>query len=546
MIDTLNRLLSLPAETEVLEFKEAKNQIDKNKLGKYFSALSNEANLKNKTQAWLLMGIKNDKTIVGTAITDKQLNDYKEEVAKNTSPSISFVEVHKVESTDKIVVMLEIPPAPRGLPVAWKGHYYGRDGESLGALHIDEIERIRSQLNTFDWSARLVRGATMSDLSEEAIGKARIQFTLKNPELTNDISKWDNIQFLNKAKITIKGKITNTAILLLGKPESGHFISPATSTITWILRDRDNIEKDYTHFSCPLFLEVEHVYSKIRNLKYRYLLEGTLFPDEVDQYDPFIIREALNNCIAHQDYQLGGKISVVEREDGMLTFVNMGSFIPQSVEHVIISDAPESRYRNPFLASAMVNLNMIDTMGSGIKRMFVIQKNKFFPLPDYNLSNHKVQVKITGKVIDENYARKLAHLSDLSLQEIILLDKMAKGKKMMVSEIEQLKIRKLVEGRKPNYYISSSVAKGTGQEVDYIKMRGFKDNHYKKMILAYIDKYGSASKQDIKKLIVDLLPDILNKIKKENKIRNIIYAMSKRDNTIANIGTRRNSRWVKV
>lgn len=86
----------------------------------------------------------------------------------------------------------------------------------------------------------------------------------------------------------------------------------------------------------------------------------------------------MNNCIAHQDYTLNGKISVVEREDGILTFSNSGTFIPESVEHVINADAPESRYRNPFLANAMVNLNLIDTIGSGIKRMFNIQRKNTF------------------------------------------------------------------------------------------------------------------------------------------------------------------------
>src|SRR5690606_26258353 len=167
--------------------------------------------------------------------------------------------------------------------------------------------------------------------------------------------------------------------------------------------------------------------------------EGTLFPEEVDQYDPYIIREALNNCIAHQDYTLGGKINVVEHEDGSLVFVNSGSFIPASVEEVVISDAPEPTYRNPFLVEAMINLNMIDAIGSGIKRMFNIQRKKFFPMPDYEFSNNKVKLTITGKVIDFNYARKIATVPDLDLADIIALDKVAKSKKLSAVEIKGLK-----------------------------------------------------------------------------------------------------------
>lgn len=114
----------------------------------------------------------------------------------------------------------------------------------------------------------------------------------------------------------------------------------------------------------------------------------------MDQYDPFIIREALNNAIAHQDYEKGGKVSIVEFEDGRLCFSNQGQFIPGTVEAVIESDAPESQYRNQFLINAMVNLNMIDTIGSGIRKMFLIQKNRFFPLPEYQIDAERVQVTL--------------------------------------------------------------------------------------------------------------------------------------------------------
>ncbi len=520
MEELLKQLLNSVTETEILEIKEAKNQYDINKLGKYFSALSNEANLLGESRAWLLFGIKNNKRIIGTNISDKQINEYKHEIANNTSFSLSFVNVNRVETSKGTVLMFEIPAAPQGMPISWKGHYYARNGESLTSLNIEKIERIRKQNIKTDWSAQIVKGASINDLSQEAIQKAKDQFVEKKPKLKNTIATWDDITFLNKAKVCINGKITNTAILLLGKPESEHFINPATAKITWILKDRDNIEKDYVHFTCPLFLEVENVYSKIRNLKYRYLQSGTLFPGEVDQFDPYIIREAVNNCIAHQDYTLRGKINVVEREDGILTFVNSGSFIPGSVEKVVEADAPETEYRNPFLANAMVNLNMIDTIGSGIKKMFVIQKNKFFPLPDYDFANNKVKVQIVGKVVDVNYAHKLAQGKDLSLQEIILLDKVAKHKSLLDIEIKELKRKKLIEGRKPNFYIASSVANITGEQASYIKQRGIDNEYCQKIIVDYLKKFKKGNKSDFEKILLDKLPDILNIKQKKTKIKN--------------------------
>jgi len=528
--ELLHTLLSSETETEVLEFKTAENSYSKDKLGQYFSALSNEANLKKKDQAYLVFGVNDAKQIVGTNISDNELNNYKKEMADHTSPSLSFTDVSRISTPKGNVIVFQIPPAPQGTAISWKGHRYGRNGESIGGLNDYELSEISSQKK--DWSANIIQEATLKDLSQEAINMARKQYAEKNSKLKNEISNWDDATFLNKAKVCINGKITNTAILLLGKPESEHFISPGTAKISWILKDRDNIEKDYEHFTCPLLLEVDKVQAKIRNLKYRYIKDSTLFPDEVDQYDPYIIREALNNCIVHQNYNLGGKINVVEHEEGMLTFINSGTFIPESIEKVIEADAPETNYRNPFLANAMVNLNMIDTIGSGIKKMFVIQKNKYFPLPDYDFSNNKVKVQIIGKVVDVNYARKLAELKNLDLHEIVLLDKVAKNKAISSEEAKLLKSKKLIEGRKPNYYISLSVANVTGEKSDYIKQRGIDDSYCQKIILDYLSKFKEGRKSDFEQILIDKLPDILDIEQKKNKVKNNLQSLRKQGKII--------------
>jgi ATP-dependent DNA helicase RecG len=259
MRETLIKLLKLSTENEVVEFKEAKTQYNKDNLGGYFSALSNEANLKGQPNAWIIFGIKNNKSIVGTIISDDQLNDYKNEMAQHTSPRISFEETERIDIDGKNVILCKIPAAPQGQPVSWKGHYYGRDGESLGALHDNERDRIRIQNAALDWSAQVISEATIDDLSKEAIDFARKQYIEKNKSKESEIQQWDDATFLNKARVAINGKITRAAILLLGKSESNHYLNPAQAKISWILKDKDNIEKDYEHFSCPFILSVNQV-----------------------------------------------------------------------------------------------------------------------------------------------------------------------------------------------------------------------------------------------------------------------------------------------
>lgn len=170
--DILDKLLLLSSENEVVEFKEAKNNYDFSKLGKYFSALSNEANLCKKSYGWLVFGIEDKRhTIIGTQFRSerKKLDSLKGEIANKTTNRISFIDIHELKLPEGRVLMFQIPAAPKGNPIAFDGHYYARDGEELAPLNLEKIERIRSQAYTEDWSAGIISEATIEDLDEEAI-----------------------------------------------------------------------------------------------------------------------------------------------------------------------------------------------------------------------------------------------------------------------------------------------------------------------------------------------------------------------------------------
>jgi len=544
LVSLLHRLQALEAETETVEFKEAKDSFSFDRIGKYFSALCNEANLNGHTRAWLVFGVEDKKhSIVGTRYRKarKDLDSLKGEIACKTTNRITFVEIHEVDADDKRVILFEIPAAPKGIPVAWENHYYGRDGEELAALNLEEIERIRAQGAVVDWSASVVPEASMDDLDPEAIAVARHNYRNKFPGKDVDMESWDDATFLNKAKLTLKGKITRTAILLLGKDESEHLLKPADPKIRWLLKDGKGNDRDYAIFGLPLLSAVDKVYAKIRNIKYRYIREGTLFPEEVDQYEPFTIREALNNCIAHQDYTLAGRINAVEMED-KLVFTNLGDFIPGNVERVVREDAPEEHYRNRFLATAMFNLKMVDTAGGGIRRMYLYQKARFFPMPDYDLEGKRVKVTITGKVLDLDYARLLAGMDDLTLDEIIALDKVVKRYPLSEGEEKDLRAKNLIEGRKPNFYIAKKIAQRADRKAEYSRNRAFDKQYYLDLMLKAIAEHGLLNRKDIDELLWKKLPDWMNEGQRKNKVTNLISEL-RRNRKIHNTGNDTSPKW---
>jgi ATP-dependent DNA helicase RecG len=524
---------NFPIENEKCEWKEfksLKNSVAGKEGDDIVSYISAIANMQG---GHLVIGVK-DETLEIVGIQDfagYSINDIRYRINGNcTNLDVEnfSVEEFKTSDTNKTIWIFKIPKHLFRLPVYAHKKTWQRIDDNLVAMTKSRLDAILTEIKiNEDWSKEIIDEASIDDLDSEAIKKAKIEFIKRNPKYSDEIVKWSDVDFLNKAKITIKGKITRTALILLGKEESEHYLN-STVKIRWNLKSLDNQDKDYEIFSIPFLLNIDEVYKKIRNLKYRYLREGTLFPDEVLRYEPFIIRESLNNAIAHQDYTKGARINVVEFEDDHLVFSNYGSFLPKSVEEVVLNDTPEEVYRNPFLVEAMKNLDMIETQGGGIKKMFNFQKQRFFPLPDFDFEDNKVKVTIIGKILDENFARILIKNSELKLEEIILLDKVQKKKEITESEFKHLKKCKYIEGRKPNIYLSHDIVVSVNNEDlkrEYLENRSFDDSHFKKMILDYLRTYGRCKRDKIDNLIIPKLSKALSEEKKRNKVTNYLSSL---------------------
>lgn len=528
-------------ENEVVEFKKAENNFDFDDLGKYFSALSNEANLRGLPFAWLVFGYDEKKhEIIGTSYKDGEgaLNKLKHDFTNHTTDGQTFREIIPVEVDGKRVLMFKILASPRNIVMKWKGIAYGRDGESLKPLNQSKQDEIRNQTPYRDWSAEIVPNATLDDLDEVAIAKARKMFKKVHSRIpVAEVNGWSDEKFLSKCGLMIDGKLTRAAIILLGKSFSEYLLRPAVVQVTWTLRDKNKDVVDYEHFSVPYILTVDEILGKIHNLTLREMPGGTLFPDTMKQYDDYTIREALHNCIAHSNYQLQQRINFVENP-GFLYYSNAGSFIPGSLEEVLSTDEPQKFFRNDCLCQAMVHFNMIDTVSRGIKKMFTEQWQRRFPMPDYEIDNDKQQVavRIYGTSIDERYTNMLKNNDSLTLWDCISLDAIQKGHRIDETVAQDMIQRGLIEGEAPNYRISLTVAKKTKQLSGYTRVVGLERDKIKHMVLQYIQNAGAdgAKRSDIMEYLAGTLPsrntpeqngqmvgNILKELASEGKIQSI-------------------------
>lgn len=443
------------------------------------------------------------------------------------------IEEFLTSDTNKKVWVINIPKHMPRLPVYAHKKLWQRIEDSLVEMTPSRREKILTEpLTMDDWSAQIIPDATIEDLDPKAIALAREKYKeLFNGARDTEIDDWSDEVFLNKAKLTRKSAITRTTIILLGKSESDHFLNPSICKIRWFLRDETDSNKDFRVFTIPMILAIEEIGSLIRNTTYTYTISGSMFPESMARYDTFTIREPLNNAIAHQDYSKGCHIDIIEYEDEKLCFKNAGQFIPESVEAVVTNDFPESHYRNPALVEAMRNVKMVETEGGGIRKLFVQQRRRFFPMPNYDTQNSHVICTIEGRVLDENFANILVSNTSLSLADIMLLDSVQKGKTISHIAANYLRKKGYIEGRYPNVFLSSKVitpTKHVGLKASYIKNRSFDDDYFKKLIIDYIKEFGKAERTDLFTLIGKMLPEYMTERQRYDKLTNLLSSLKRK------------------
>lgn len=538
-------------ENEVIEFKEAEKDYDRDKIGRYFSALSNEANLRGLQYGWLVFGVNNkERKIVGTGYgNSKGLDTLKHEIGAGMTGGMSFIDIYEifpvVDGVEKRVVMFQIPAAVTAIPTGWHNQEYARDGESLVPLSEEKRERIRRQVR-LDWSKRFIPNATMEHLDKAAISIAREKYKQKMDDLhiSAEVDKMSDEEFLERRKLVINGRVTNAAMLLLGN-SAYDYLFESVPEASWRIYDSKEMVKDYEIYKIPFITLGDRILKNIRNLTYRYMPDQmTLFPMETKQYDTWVLRELLNNCIAHSDYNLGGRIYVNEFEDKLI-LTNPGSFIPEGIEPILNPGYTSPFYRNQLLAEAMVMFKMIDTETTGIRRVFHIQRERFFPLPDYDItSKERVEVTIYGKEINEKFTYLLHDNDNLNLVTVYLLDQVQKGKQVSKEAAAHLRKHKLVEGRVNNLYLSAPLAKTEEDRVQYIKNKAFDDKYYQDMVVNYLRKFEKANRAAVRDLLIDKFPDTLSPKQKERKVLTLLTALKRNGIITTDSENKRIANWI--
>lgn len=537
-------LTNYPQENEKCEWKEMKNLKndfnghEKSDIISYVSALS------NMEGGDLIIGVV-DKTldIVGTDTYNYDVEKARlrlmRECASLPTEGLS-VEEFVTSDTNKSVWVIHVPKHLTRRPVFAHNKAWQRLDDSLIEMTESRRESILQENETlYDWTAQVISDATIEDLDPDAILLAREGYKQRYPKFAKECDKWDDAVFLDKACLTLGGKITRATLLLVGREESAYKLNHIAQIVWKCFQDGQTFGDIYT---IPFVRTTSELLGRIRNYRIKIFPKNSLIPAEIWKYDTESILEGLHNSIAHQDYERNARIIVTENIDS-LKFQNEGNFFEGDYEEYITGEKTPKGYRNPALVKAMVNIKMIDTQGYGIHKMFQSQKDRFLPMPDYNLSTtNEVVLNMPGDVIDENYSLMLLANQSLTLTDAMLLDQVQKGHPINKKAVDMLRKRNLIEGRLPHIYVSKNVAQSTDQKVDYSKHKGLAKKKCEALVLDSLKDHGSLTKQEIVSLLWDILPDQLDDKQKYTKVYNILRKL-REEGFIVNQTSGNNSRW---
>jgi ATP-dependent DNA helicase RecG len=378
-LETLENWLNAPAETERLEFKEAKQQYDTTKLLRYCVALANEGG------GYLVLGVtdKRPRRVVGSQafLSPTDLNDIKARIVEKLRFRVDATELHH---PDGRVLVFEVPTRPVGQPLAFDGAYLMRAGEDLVPMTPDVLKRIFAE-DQQDWFCQPARCDASPDDVIALLDTQTYFELLEIPYPTSRDAVLERLQSQHLIKPTAHGwTITNLAAILLAKKLD--VFSPALARKAPRVVIYEGINKLQTRddktgnrgYAVGFERLVDFVHSAAP--QNRFIEE--VVREEVKMFPKQALRELIANALVHQDILATGTSVMIEMYSDRIEISNPG-IPPIKVERFI----DENRSRNEQLADIMRRFGICEEKGSGIDKVVNAAEVFQLPAPDFRVGD---------------------------------------------------------------------------------------------------------------------------------------------------------------
>lgn len=525
MATTTEQLHQWLAEPEGLrlEFKEAKNRFDLEKLLKYCVALANEGGGK------IILGVTDlrPRRIVGTAACEEpgRIEAWLHARLSHRIP------VEELNCPDGRVVVVHVPSRLPG--TAWQidGRYLKRAGDELTALGDVELRAIFIETGP-DFSAEPCIEATPSDLHAPAIALFRERWARK----TGDDRKrlWNDVETLTNAELLVDGQLTYAALILFGKRAAlGRWLAQAELVFEYRSSDASGPAGDREEYREGFFAWQDLLWDKInlRNEKQSY--QDGLFRMDLLTFDEVPVREALLNAMAHRDYRLGGSV-FVRQYPQRLEVVSPGGFPPGiTTDNVLDQQSP----RNRRLAEALAKCGLIERSGQGMNLMFEHAIRQGKPLPSFaGTAAHEVRLTLDGRVHSPAFVRFMERIGEQTLRsfstdDFLALDALHREKPLTQTLKDRLPglvsvgaVEAVGRGRGARYMLSEALYAALGAKGTHTRKKGLDHETNKALLLKHLAMQGEAGaplselRQVLPSLPSSAVQSLMNELREQGSV----------------------------
>lgn len=468
-------------ETEIVEFKESLSQIEE--IAKTIVAFSNTRG------GNVYIGVKDDGTLLRISIADSSFRKISD-LNQSFDPKLHDCFSITTEIINGFTILKITVRASSYTCHTYKSVCYVRQGTTNQKLAPKEIAERHNNSTRYDWSAQVLEGSSMEWISEEALEHLRFKyFGIEE----NKNKKFDDTKLLNALSLLDKNnKPNNTCLLFVGRPEIVGSLFKDRNKITWVYRDELNgieerllVEEE----SMPFIFSIQSILDRINKFN-TTLQDIDLFRNDVKQYDAQVVEEVIVNAIAHRDWNINFCIEVVQTPSS-LEIRNPGKFRADLNKVLLENNRPE--YLSPSLADFLKKMHLMEKEGYGLRKAYAAQIRKGLSIKlkyDNESTNPRVDFVLSGKVKDVTFARFMFISKDLTLDQVVILDKINSGNNILNKDVTE-----------DEYSLVKNLVGKTGQGGVSLKIK----EHLLKKSKKYIDSFSSthASLGTSKEIILD-------------------------------------------
>lgn len=504
--------------------------------------------LANANGGYLVLGMEDafPHKVVGTSQCENALGKLENGIYKALQIPVDAYELF--DEQNNRVVVVEIPRHPVGKALRFEDVPLWRSGEELIPMPDKVLFSILQETDP-DYSQAICEGVTIDDLDKEAIDILKEKYARKqnNPTFTSLSDR----QALSDLKLIEGNKVTNAAVLLVGKAEiiQQNFPQAKVQHEFRTTEGQERFDKRLS-FVAPFYILIDQLWKAVNDRNGSVPVQEGAYMFDIPFFNEEVIREVINNAFAHRDYRLASEI-VIKQYPTKLSVISPGGFpIGVTLENILtVSSTP----RNRLLADVLAATGIVERSGQGMDVIFRLTLSEGKQTPDYSKTNdYQVTAILSATVKDPGFAlfiksiqQELPENQKLSVFDVLTFCAIREGKQPKDKEIaKRLYSMGYLEKRGKTsairYILPRRYYELTGNQSEYSELTDWDDEQIWSVLFRYLKKYGTAKKTDIAKLIGQHISDsqlrrLLERLSegpnppliKEGKTRNLTYSLSK-------------------